>query len=78
MSLQSEREFARVTFCGNLFRKILDESEDGSLVNGKLIINIRYADDTVLLTDSADGLDRIIDNAVEACSEYGLTKLQQN
>ena len=56
----------------NLFRKALDESEDGIVVNGQLINNIRYADDTVLLADSAEGLRRIIDSVVEACNEYGL------
>lgn len=33
----------------NLFGEILAESEDGIAVNGQLINDIRYADDTVLL-----------------------------
>lgn len=33
----------------------LDELEDGITINGQLINKIRYANDTVLLADSADG-----------------------
>ena len=56
----------------NLFREALDGSEDGIAVNGQYINNIRYADDTVLLADSAEGLQRVLDNVVKACNEYGL------
>lgn len=48
----------------------MDES-DAVTLKVQLINNIRYADDTVLLTDSAEGLQRVIDNIVEANNEYG-------
>lgn len=41
-------------------------------VNWQLIHNIRYADDNLLLADSADSLQRMMDNVVETCNEYEL------
>lgn len=32
----------------------------------------RYSNDTVLLANSAQGLQRMIDNTVETCNEYSL------
>lgn len=39
-----------------MFREVLDNTDDGILLNGVLINNLRYAEDTVLLQDTAEGL----------------------
>jgi len=42
-------------------------------VCGETINNLRYADDTVLIADSAEGLQELIDRMVEACGmEWGM------
>ena len=38
-----------------IFREALDESDVGISLNGEKINNIRYADDTVIFTDSLEG-----------------------
>jgi len=65
--LQSEREFGILSSAlFNIYGK-WDESKDGIAVNGQFINNIGYADDTVLLADSAEGLQRLI--VVEASNK---------
>ena len=55
-----------------IFREALDEIDEGILLNGERINNIRYADDTVIFADSIDGLQHLMSN-LEDCSEcYGL------
>jgi len=44
-----------------IFQNALDEAEDGLKVNGKLINNLRYADDTVIIADSPEELQQHID-----------------
>lgn len=55
-----------------LFAEALEDMEDGILLNGVLINNIRYADDTVLLADTAEGLQRLIEKVAETCSRYNM------
>lgn len=43
--------------------------EDGIKINGVTVNNFRYADDTVLLTDS---LEAQLDCVVAKCNDYGL------
>lgn len=56
-----------------LFEEAIDNLSEGISINGININNIRYADDTVLLADSAEGLQAIIDRVVTISKEYGLT-----
>lgn len=44
----------------DIFRETLDESEEGIAINGPLINSIIYADDTVLLADSAQRLQMMM------------------
>ena len=39
-----------------MFKEALEEVNEGISINGKLVNNIRYADDTILLADSKEGL----------------------
>ena len=50
----------------------LEESNDGVTINGVCINNIRYADDTALIADSEDGLQRLLDLVLDASSDEGL------
>ena len=55
-----------------IFRKALEDTKDGIKVNGELINNIRYADDTVLLADSLEGLQELVNRVTHASKQYGL------
>ena len=52
----------------NILRR-LEESDDRVLINGTLVNNIRYADDTVLIADSEESLQRLVDLVVHASSK---------
>jgi len=60
------------TYSEILFRQALNETEEGIKINGENINNLRYADDTVLIADSAEGLQELIDRVAEACDIYGM------
>ena len=49
----------------------LEESHDGVTINGVCINNIRYADDTALIADSEEGLERLLDLVLDASSDEG-------
>lgn len=55
-----------------LFQEALGESKDGISINGVLINNLRYADDTVLLADTSEGLQRLIEKVAEICENYNM------
>ena len=49
------------------------ENYPGVKINGENINNIRYADDTVLIADSEENLQRLLDITIEKSEEMGLT-----
>ena len=49
------------------------ENYPGVKINGVNIYNIRYADDTVLIADSEENLQRLLDITIEKSEEMGLT-----
>ena len=49
------------------------ENYPGVKINGENINNIRYADDTVLIADSEENLQRLLDITIEKSEEIGLT-----
>ena len=49
------------------------ENYTGVKINGENINNIRYADDTVLIADSVENLQRLLDITIEKSEEMGLT-----
>lgn len=55
------------TYSEILFRQAFSETEEGIKINGETINNLRYADVTVLIADSAEGLQQLIDRVVKAC-----------
>ena len=54
-----------------LIREAL-EDEKGININGQNITNIRYADDTIILADSEQQLQRMIDKLDATCEQYGM------
>ena len=48
------------------------EDEEGVKLNGIGITNIRYADDTILIADSEDKLQTMLNKVVDACSNFGM------
>ncbi|XP_030752245.1 uncharacterized protein LOC115879485 [Sitophilus oryzae] len=55
-----------------IFRNALEGSEDGIKVNGRLINNMRYADDTVVIADTTEGLQRLLDRLFSVGDSMGL------
>ena len=55
-------------------QKAMDELEelDGVRVGGVNVNNIRYADDTVLIADSEEKLQQLVETLNEACTVRGL------
>ena len=49
------------------------ENYPGVKMNGENINNIRYADDTVLIADSEENLQSLLDITIEKSEEMGLT-----
>ena len=48
------------------------ENDKGIVINGKGFTNIRYADDTVILADSEQNLQRMLNNIVRVCKDFGM------
>ncbi|GFR61587.1 endonuclease-reverse transcriptase [Elysia marginata] len=46
--------------------------KSGILINGVNINTIRYADDTVILAESEEQLQAVLDRIVDKCKEYGM------
>ena len=51
-----------------VFRTPLENIDIGVKVNGRQINNLRYADDTALMADTAEELQRLLD-AINECAE---------
>jgi len=54
----------------NLFAQ--RDTEDGIKVNGQVVNNLRYADDTVILVESQEALQRLIDRINTEGERLGL------
>ena len=54
------------------FKEALDETSGGIRVNGVVIYNLRYADDTVILANNPAELQRMIDSVVQYNEQFGL------
>lgn len=49
-----------------IFQQALKDCEIGIKVNGKILNNIRYADDTVIFADTSEGLQELVDKIVKS------------
>ena len=57
------------TLCNT--REALEDGE-GININGQNITNIRYADDTIILAESEQQLQHMIDKLDATCEQYGM------
>jgi Reverse transcriptase (RNA-dependent DNA polymerase) len=55
-----------------IFNEALNGVEEGVLLNGVRLNNIRYADDTIVMADSLDGLQTLMDRITQYSQQYGL------
>ena len=56
-----------------VLRESADELNDiGIKVSGRIINNVRYADDIVLIATSPDDLQKLLDNVDEVTRKFGL------
>jgi len=55
-----------------VFREALENVKGGVKINGTLINNIRFADDTVVVADSLPHLQNMMDLIAEHSTQYGL------
>lgn len=60
-------------YAEKIMSESLHECEEGIVINGEVINNIRYADDTILIAESIEGLQILLDRVNEASNKYGLT-----
>lgn len=55
-----------------IFNEALVESMAGVIINGKNINNIRYADNTLLIANTNEDLQLLMNQITNACTQYGL------
>ena len=55
-----------------IFQKALENIQEGIKVNGRIVNNIRYADDTVIIANSQQGLQTLINAITREGDAYGL------
>lgn len=56
-----------------ILKKALEEETAGIKINGIPVNNIRYADDTIIIAENIDDLQRLMNRIAECGQEYGLT-----
>ena len=56
-----------------VFRRALEERREGVNIGGALINNLRFADDTAIMAESAEELQTLLERVNQACEEVGLT-----
>ena len=54
-----------------MFKEALEEVNEGISIK-KLVNNLRYADDTILLADSREGLQILVNKTTQYCVKYGM------
>ena len=60
------------SLCSQVFMDKLEDVE-GIKIGGMNINDIRYADDPVLISDSEEKLQRLLDELSEECRSYGMS-----
>lgn len=51
----------------------LDNCQHVIANNGKLLNNLRHADDTILIAESLDGLQTLVNSVADESSEFGIS-----
>ena len=55
-----------------IFHEALADRTEGININGEIINNIRYADDSVLLAENAEDLQALVNSVHSTSKDYGL------
>lgn len=55
-----------------IMKLALDGMDEGILIGGERLNNIRYADDTIIFADTLEGLQALISSVAETSQRYGL------
>ena len=55
-----------------IFKQALEDQEEGIVLNGVSVNNIRYADDTLLISNTLKGLQQLLNRTTVVSEEYGL------
>ena len=55
-----------------IFQNALEYIQEGIKVNGRFVNNIRYADDTVIIANSQEGLQNLINAITREGDAFGL------
>ena len=56
-----------------IMKEVFEDREEGVKINGRRINNLRYADDTVIITESEEDLQLLLDDLYSKSKELGLT-----
>lgn len=56
----------------NIFREALYGRNEGVKIGGEIINNIRYADDTAIIAESMEDLQRLLDRVFEVSQRWGI------
>jgi hypothetical protein len=59
-------------YAEEIMSEALEDTEEGININGKVINNLRYADDTVLIAGSIEDLQKILNKVTTARENLGL------
>lgn len=54
------------------FQEELSNSSEGITISGEILNNLRFADDTVIITDYINDLPNVMQRLNASCNEYGL------
>ena len=52
--------------------KALEDRDTGILINGHIVSNLRFADDTDLITDSPQDLQKLTDQVYDTSTRFNL------
>lgn len=55
-----------------IFEEAIQDSSDGIKINGRTLNNLRYADDTAVIADSPEALQRLLNQLTVVGDRYGL------
>ena len=56
----------------SMMKDALGNVEEGVIVGGRLLKDVRFADDQAMVSNTNEGLQRLMDRLVEAAEEYGM------
>ena len=59
-------------YAESMMRDAIDSIEEGMVVGGRLLKDVRFADDQAVLASSKEGLQRLMDGLNSAAEDYGM------